>query len=217
MYNWVTYTWNPVRGRCPTDCVYCYVKSIPGRLDCEPYLVEKELSINLGKGNTIFVGSTIDLFASEIPSDWIRRVLDYCRKFQENTYIFQSKNPIRFLDFHFPKNTIIGTTLETNRNFKTFGITSKAPSPYNRACWIKKSKKSSMMRTFVSIEPIMDFDVNEFVNFIRYINPGFVSIGADSKGHNLPEPSMDKVEQLIAELQKFTEVKIKDNLKRLKK
>lgn len=47
------------------------------------------------------------------------------------------------------------------------------------------------------------------------INPKFVSIGADSKKHNLPEPSKEKIEALIRELSLFTEVKIKDNLRRL--
>ena len=51
---------------------------------------------------------------------------------------------------------------------------------------------------------------------IKGIKPEFVSIGADSKGHNLPEPSWDKVQSLIKELKKFTEVKVKDNLMRLK-
>ena len=73
-----------------------------------------------------------------------------------------------------------------------------------------------MPRRMVSIEPIMDFDVDSMVDGINYIMPEFVSIGADSKGHNLPEPTSDKVNALIEELSKFTEVKIKDNLKRLR-
>ena len=71
------------------------------------------------------------------------------------------------------------------------------------------------MKIFLSIEPIMDFDLEPFVQIIKNIKPKFVSIGADSKNHNLPEPSKEKIEVLIRELKKFTEVKIKDNLKRL--
>ena len=37
----------------------------------------------------------------------------------------------------------------------------------------------------------------------------------ESKGHNLPEPSWDKVQELIAALKEFTEVKVKSNLERL--
>ncbi|MBE9572966.1 MAG: hypothetical protein IMF11_20265 [Proteobacteria bacterium] len=46
-------------------------------------------------------------------------------------------------------------------------------------------------------------------------NLRFVSIGADSRGHKLPEPPADKILTLIEELKRFTEVKIKPNLNRL--
>jgi len=68
----------------------------------------------------------------------------------------------------------------------------------------------------VTIEPIMDFDLIELVTIIKNIKPEWVNIGADSKGHNLPEPSKEKINALIEELKKITEVKIKDNLKRLR-
>ena len=37
-----------------------------------------------------FVGSSIDMWAEDIPSDWIRIVLDCCNK-AANKYLFQSK------------------------------------------------------------------------------------------------------------------------------
>lgn len=67
----------------------------------------------------------------------------------------------------------------------------------------------------VSIEPILDFDLDVMLVWLRNIEPQFVSIGADSKGHNLPEPSPGKVRELVNELSKFTEVKVKSNLGRL--
>jgi len=69
----------------------------------------------------------------------------------------------------------------------------------------------------VSIEPVMDFDLYTMVKWIQEIAPDFVSVGADSKGHHLPEPSPDKLNKLIEELSKFTEVKVKSNLKRLRR
>ena len=51
--------------------------------------------------------------------------------------------------------------------------------------------------------------------FIELIGPSWVNIGADSKGHGLPEPSRDKVVALIERLSQVTEVKQKPNLKRL--
>jgi len=104
----------------------------------------------------------------------------------------------------------LGITLETNRNTPC----SKAPSPTLRYYAFTKLKG---FEKIVSIEPILDFDLDVFVTWIKHINPKFVSIGADSKGHNLPEPSKEKIEALIKELKKFTNVKLKNNLKRLTK
>jgi len=202
MYPFVTHTWNPIRGRCPHDCVYCYMKGKPvGELRFE----EKELKTNLGEGRFIFVGSSTDMFADEVPSGWIQQVLSHCYWF-DNTYLFQTKNPRRFFSFCFPKDCIWGTTIETNRELNI----SKAPNILIREEFIGR-----IPRIMISIEPILDFDLGPMINLIEGLRPEFVSIGADSKGHNLPEPSPDKVKTLIEELKKFTEVKIKDNLKRL--
>ena len=71
-------------------------------------------------------------------------------------------------------------------------------------------------RKMITIEPVIDFDVYPLVSLIERINPEFVNIGADSKGHNLPEPSWFKIEQLIKELNRFTKSISKENLERLK-
>ena len=69
----------------------------------------------------------------------------------------------------------------------------------------------------VSIEPIMDLDVSTMLAWLEELKPDFVSIGADSKNHNLPEPSSEKIKRLISELSEFTEVRVKSNLSRLTK
>ena len=211
MYPWVTHTWNPIKGKCPHDCSYCYMKRFP---QPKLHLDEKELKTDLGKGNFIFVGSSCDIFADGVNIIWVHNVLEHCYNF-DNTYLFQSKNPYRFINLigAFPEKTILGTTIETNRNFEI----GNAPNSYARKCFMMELRTYDInYKRMVSIEPILDFDLDIFVKWIQEIKPEFVSIGADSKGHNLPEPSWDKVQALIKELRKFTEVKIKDNLKRLK-
>jgi protein gp37 len=169
---------------------------------------EKELKRDLGSGNIIFVGSSCDMFANDISDDCINRVLLHCNTYPKNNYLFQSKNPVRMMDFPFPFGVMLATTIETNRDYKI----SKAPPVLERASAI-----SQMASTVVTIEPILDFDLEELVALIELANPESVNIGADSKGHNLPEPSWDKVQELISALKEFTEVKIKSNLERLKK
>jgi hypothetical protein len=72
----------------------------------------------------------------------------------------------------------------------------------------------------ITIEPIMDFDLEEFVRWIQIANPDFVNVGADSntkKNYKFPEPSKDKILKLVAELKKFTKVINKANILRLMK
>lgn len=210
MYPWVTHTWNVIKGKCPHDCIYCYMKSYP-----QPTLHfdEKELKTDLGSGNTIFVGSSCDMWAESIPGVWLEKILDHCFKY-DNRYLFQTKNPARFncLDkWDSPNDTIIGCTIETNR-VNAHGEISNAPNTYDRykaMCYLGGLPK------MVSIEPILEFDLGLMVSWIKDIEPQFVSIGADSKGHHLPEPPGDKVRALISELQGITEVKIKSNLNRI--
>lgn len=208
MYPWVTHTWNVIKGKCPHDCIYCYMKEYP---QPELHFDEKELKTNLGSGNIIFVGSSCDMWADVIDASWLDAILRHCCFYAFNTYLFQSKNPGRFAsdELKLPPNLIFGTTIETNRHYQEI---TKAPMTWQRMMAMKHLRSYSKM---VSIEPIMDFDLNVLVDWMKLINPWFVSIGADSKHHNLPEPSSEKLRQLIEALKPITEVKLKSNLKRL--
>ena len=108
-------------------------------------------------------------------------------------------------------NVLLGTTIETNRWAGEYKV-SQAPHPVYRAMGLNGLLG---FKKYVSIEPVMDFDMGEMLTFIKWIKPQFVSIGADSKRCKLPEPPKEKVIELVAELRKTTEVKLKPNLKRL--
>lgn len=210
MYNFCTHTWNPIRGRCSHSCVYCFMKRFAtGDLR----IVESEFETSLGEGNTIFVGSSTDMWADNVDYFWIKKALEHCRKYSNNTYLFQTKNPKTFINHcnpfeKFPDNTILGVTIETNRSTKAI---SKAPNPIDRA----NDMALIAIEKMVSIEPILDFDLDEFVELIARIEPKFVSIGADSKRHELPEPSSHYVLNLIKRLKKFTDIRMKHNLQRI--
>ena len=213
MYPFVTHTWNVIKGKCPHDCSYCYMKQFkqnPIRFD------KKEMKTDLGEGNFIFVGSSCDMWAWNINLDWIGHILDHCYKFDKNKYLFQSKNPERFRKFYgyFPDQTIFGTTLESNREYRA--IYRGAPRIMQRCAAISMiGGREDGEEVMVTIEPILDFDMKEFVDMIYDIEPTWVNIGADSKGHNLPEPPAEKILALIEELKTFTNVRIKRNLRRI--
>ena len=209
MYEFVSHTWNPIKGKCSHDCDYCYMKRW-GRLP-DLRLDEKEMKTDLGSGKFIFVGSSTDMFADNVPDEWIVKVLDYCYMF-ENKYLFQTKNPGRYLGFisHFPIKTVLGTTIETNRNYDI----SKAPKPSERISAMMDLHDYNFQR-MITIEPILDFDLDGLIKMIKLADPHWVNIGADSQKSNLPEPPFKKVKALIYELNTFTKVRQKKNLNRL--
>lgn len=215
MYPWVTHTWRPIKGKCSHACTYCFMRQErlnPIRLD-EKDLNRTDLS---GEEKFIFVGSSTDMWADNVEAEWIDRVLYKCRLLGTNKYLFQSKNPVRFLEFYdrFPIKTILGTTFETNRNLDI----SKAPQPWERLELMNYLYGYyPQFERMITIEPIMDFDLVSMIAMIKPTFPKWVNIGADSKGHKLPEPPAEKIRDLIEALKEFTEVKVKSNLKRLTK
>lgn len=206
MFDWIDRRWNPVKGRCMHDCSYCYMKQfeLPSI-----YLDNQEFRENLGQGKTIFVGSGCDMFAEDIKDQWIKETIRYINKFPGNTYLFHTKNPARMKHYYHSITApyILGVTIETNRNYNL----SKAPTPYDRY----QAFKSIKGQKTVTIEPIMDFDLDILISWLKEINPDFISIGADSKGHGLLEPSKEKTTELINELKRFTSVEKKRNLDRI--
>jgi len=211
--------WNPLGGECRHKCGYCsslsflrypaFVEKYSGR----PKLIEKELK-NLGSGETIFVVAQNDLFEENIINGIIRDILSHCNKYPSNKYFFQTKNPERlckFIDL-LPEDSIICTTIETNRWYPEY--MGNTPTPQERAKWMSRING---FEKHITIEPIMDFDLEKMVNLIKRCNPSQINIGNDSKNHHLPEPSKEKALQLIAKLEKITVVHQKSNLKRILK
>jgi protein gp37 len=174
-------------------------------------LDEKAMKKNLGSGNTWFVCAQNDLFAEDASREMILQVLEHCRHYYNNIYVFQSKNPIRFSHYKelFPRLVILGTTIETNRNLPGIGNASR---PRDRM----EIMELVSGRKFVTIEPILNFDVDVLSSWMVRIRPEFVNIGADSKKHNLPEPSADKILALIDAITNAgIEVRKKSNLHRI--
>lgn len=173
----------------------------------------KELEVNLGEGNFIFVGSGTDAWAFDIPSDWITRFLDYCNQF-DNNYLFQSKDPSRFLEFighPVMRKSVLCTTIETNTFYPD--IVRNAPNTRKRAKAMQKLANLGM-RTCVTCEPLIQFDLPEMVELVRMCSPVQVNIGRNSRQDiTLPEPTRNEVQALITGLQRFTRVVVKSNAK----
>lgn len=215
MYEFIKYTWNPIKGKCLHDCSYCYMRQINPNAT-QPRIAEFEFETSLGKGNSIFIGSSTDMFAENIPSEWIVRVLDFCHQRNEpekpNTFLLQSKNPKRFLEFvkhPLMDHVVFGTTIETNRFYPE--IMNKAPKIEDRVEAMEEIAGLGF-KTMVTAEPLIQFDLTDMVSIINRCQPKLVNIGRNTcRNIQLPEPETEEVRGLVTSLSDFTRVKIKKN------
>lgn len=217
MYEFITHTWNPIKGKCSHDCSYCYMKQIAPQNN-PPRIDEKEFKTNLGNRNFIFIGSSTDVFASDIPSEWIMRVLDYCKQEHDagrrNAFLLQTKNPKRFLEFidhPIANRCVFGTTIESNRFYPE--IMHNAPEIEER---VKAMETLSSLgfTTMVTAEPLLSFDLDKMLEYIYRCNPKKVNIGRNScRSIVLPEPTHEEVKQLIDGLKDIPKIEIKKNAK----
>lgn len=215
--------WNVAVG-CNFDCVYCK-KSFQAQMkrqkpkydengklirgcqkcyDFEPHFHESRLNDQLPRtrgDEFIWACSSGDV--SAFPNSWMEEILIRVREQSHKTFFFQSKNPRRFERFNFPDNVILGVTIESNRYYP---FISKAQRPDIRA-W--DFAHILHPRKFVTIEPIMDFDLDIMVSWMMIIHPERIYIGYDTRNSGLNEPSLEKTERLITELEKITTVKRK--------
>ena len=206
-----TKTWNPFVG-CHHNCIYCK-PSFQAQLkrwakkNCQkcynfiPHLQPERLN-KIPSAKIIFVCGDGDI--AFCPEDYvfniIEKIKEHNRRCPHKTYYFQSKRPECFEPFleEFPENVILLTTLETNRD-EGYEKISKAPKPSER---FKQFLKLDYPRKVVTVEPVMDFDLEVFVDWIEQINPEYVWFGFNSrpKQVKLPEPSPEKARKFVDRL-----------------
>jgi hypothetical protein len=126
-------------------------------------------------------------------SEWMQRILARIEQLPDRTFLIQSKNPYTFNDYRFPLNVLLGTTLETNRDDLYEGI-SKAPLPSQRH---EAMLKLHHPRKIITVEPVLDFDVEIMEKWIREMRPEVCYI------------ELSKVQVLIENLKKTTIVRAK--------
>lgn len=220
MFKTITRTWNPFVG-CEYECYNsgCWARRLalnklnhlPRYSDgFKPKFIEKELLKRFKPGEFVFVSDMGDI--SFATTTEVVKILNRISQFPLTNFLIQSKNPKRFQDWGvtFPLNVYLATTIETNRGYKL----TKAPFPVDRYMAIVSFNHP---HKFISIEPIMNFDLDRLLFWMKQINPEIIEVGADNYSNHLPEPPWWKVEALLKGLRDFCpKVVEKEGLERLK-
>jgi hypothetical protein len=203
MYTLSAGSWNPFVG-CGFDCSYCgpsfkrQAKRRKQQCDqCykyEPHEHEERLKSQIpttGFCEFIFVCDMGDIaFCADA---YLERIVKRMRLESDRTFLVQSKDPVTFKRVkRWPKNVVLGTTIETNREDLCTGI-SKAPSPSQRFKGLLEIDHPVKM---VTIEPVLDFDLDEFAGWVEQIQPRMVWLGYQNHGSDLPAPTLDKIREL---------------------
>jgi len=135
------------------------------------------------KGQMIFVCSMADLFGEWVPDEWIKEVFKACEKAPQQTYLFLTKYPKRFLDlydkkiFPYKENFLFGT---------------KMTKPSDEYVWFERTP----YKTFISIEPMLE----PFGELERGAMPNWVIIGAET-GNRIGKivPKREWIESIITQ------------------
>ncbi len=219
MFRSIDHTWHIYTG-CGFQCSYCYARGlIEGRLrhlakyerGFEPTFHPEELKKKFRPGD--FIGVALMSDVSFAAPEEVSRIMERISQFPDTRFLLQSKDPACFAssEWLMRDNAVYGTTLETNRDHYSF---SKAPDVSARAAILRMLPAK---HKFVSIEPIMDFDLEEMVSRIALIKPEIVEVGSDNYRNCLPEPPWSKVEALLKALREFVpKVVEKEGLERLR-
>jgi len=110
---------------------------------------------------------------------------------------------------------VIGTTIETNRD-TPWSLAPTTTERFTKLWYSKDEHAYSSHDTFLSLEPLSEFDLETLVYMITTIDPIAVEIGLENYTNFTKKPSDTSVELLLEELRQYNiHYVLKENLRHL--
>ena len=143
--------------------------------------------------------------------------VNYMKDYVDTMFLTQTKDPKCLLNYDFPPNVLLATTAETDigwwkntpSEYKFYSAISKAPHPTERMKIMAIVEERFPQNPIVlTVEPILEFS-SSFIQSIKDVCPNIVYVGYDNHHCKLPEPTLEKTQRLIQQLEQFTEVRVK--------
>lgn len=188
---WTSWTWNPISG-CTHNCDFCYLKRIHG-FDMTPKFHPERLKDieKLKEPSRIFTGSSGDMMGDWLPHEQIQAVIEVMEAHPQHIFQILTKNPKRYVEFHFPKNVWLGTSVDGKRNIDNIS-------------WLRQKQDNLL---FVSFEPLLE-EVHPILTGINWIIIG------GKTGKPPFYPPKEWIETILAEAMKHEiAVFVKNNAK----
>lgn len=172
---WTEFTSNPVKGKCPIGCYYCYVKAFrkrygwPDEISFHPN--ELEAIRKRKKSSRIFMGSTIELFHDDTII-YMPEIMKTVRSCPQHTFMFLTKQPQNLTRFSpFPKNC-------------WFGVTATGYKAFNKALDYLKGIEAKIK--FISFEPLLEA-IPFYQERLAYCGINWLIIGAQTNPYKPPK------------------------------
>ena len=150
--DWCDYSWNPVVG-CSHGCSYCYAAGINTRFKFakdfnQPEFLKERLiaPFKVLAPSRVFVGSMSDPYFWK--KDWWDAIIEVCKRNQQHTFIFLTKNPDCYGDIfdQVQPNMVLGATVDFSGDFHV--------SPMDVFDSLRVNTPAGI-KNFISIEPLL--------------------------------------------------------------